>query len=363
MRDLKIGLLNKKRGNFELQEKFAGKDNVVDKTYEEIDHHSKALLEIGYKFAIINWGPDFISSLEKEKIDLAFNVSSMVEAAVLEELKIPYVGSDVYTIALSTNKEMAKRIWQQTGLPTSPFHTARSEEECRIFKENPLFDYPLFVKPMAGRGSSGIDSNSIVKNYEQLIYAVERIYNNMEQPALIEKFLRGKEITLGVLGNNDEARVLSSLEIICKKGDPVLTYEQKKLDDEEYIEYVCPAELSPAEKSMMESLALNAYHSLGFKDFGRIDTVLTKEGPSILEANTFAGLGCSPEKKDRSYIGFMAMEQGMDGKELLDKVIQIATKRYGSLLIPKPEIKPTPYAEEIVLTGEIPLKSLRTVEY
>ena len=147
MRCLRIGLLNKKRDNFTLQEKFAGKENVVDETSKEVAQYRKALTVAGYDVVTINWGPNFINSLKKAKVDLVFNVSSLIEAEVLEKQRIPYVGSDSSTIALATDKSLAKRIWQINGLPTSLYHVARNEENSKPFKKNPPFDYPLFIKP------------------------------------------------------------------------------------------------------------------------------------------------------------------------------------------------------------------------
>ena len=77
----------------------------------------------------------------------------------------------------------------------------------------------------------------------------------------------------------------------------------------------------------MQRLARQAYHVLGFKDFGRIDTILTEEGPFLLEGNTFAGLMCTPQEKPHSYIGFMARAEGKDDKDLLDEIVQAAIKR------------------------------------
>ncbi len=323
MRSLRIGLLNKKRGNFTLQEKFAGKENVVDETSKEVAQYRKALTVAGYDVVTINWGPNFINSLKKAKVDLVFNVSSLIEAEVLEKERIPYVGSDSSTIALATDKSLAKRIWQINGLPTSPYHVARNEENCKPFKKNPPFDYPLFIKPLSGRGSCGITPESVVKNYNQLVRTVERIYTTMKQPALIERFLDGREIIVGIIGNDGDARVLSPLEI--RKNGQILTYEKKQLDDDEFI---CPAELTKAETARMQSLAIKAYKQLGFKDYGRIDTILTKEGPFLLEGNTFAGLLCTPKEKPHSYIGFMAVAEGKGEKELLDEIVETAVTRY-----------------------------------
>ena len=323
MAKLRIGLLNKKRGNFALQEKFAGAGGVVDETNAEVEHHEQALTEAGYSVRRIRWGPDFVKGLQASQVDLVFNVSSLVEAATLEELEIPYVGSDTFTIAVAADKSLAKRLWQRAGLPTSPFYVARSEKDCKVFRDDPPFEYPLFIKPVAGRGSAGINEASVVGDYGQLVSGVVERLKTIGQPVLIEKFLQGREITLGVLGNGD-ARVLPPLEIVCREGDATLTFEKKELDNDSFL---CPAPLTAEETHKTQRLALQAYWVLGFKDFGRIDTILTKEGPFLLEGNTFAGLMCTPKEKPHSYIGFMARAEGKDGKDLLDEIIQSAIKR------------------------------------
>ena len=323
MAKLRIGLLKKKRGNFAIQEKFIGADGVVDETDAEVEHHERALTEAGYSVHQIRWGPNFINDLQTSQADLVFNVSSLVEAAILEELEIPYVGSDTFTIAVATDKSLAKRLWQRAGLPTSPFLVARTENDCQALRDDPPFEYPLFIKPVAGRGSAGINEASVVGDYDQLVSGVTERLETIGQPVLIERFLRGREVTLGVLGNED-ARVLPPLEIVYREEDVTLTFEKKELDNDSFF---CPAPLTAEEIQMMQQLALQAYRVSGFKDFGRIDTILTEEGPFLLEGNTFAGLMCTPKEKPHSYIGFMARAEGKDGTDLLDEIIQSAIKR------------------------------------
>ena len=320
---LRIGLLNKRRGNFSIQEKFVGAEGVVDMTDAEVAHHEQALTEAGYDVRQIRWGPDLIGDLQNAQVDLVFNVSSLAEAAILEELDIPYVGSDTIGSAIATDKSLAKKLWQQQGLPTSPFLVARTEEDCEIFKETPPFDYPLFIKPVAGRGSAGINERSVVHDYEQLLDGVRERREKIGQPVLIERFLKGREITLGVVGNGDEARVLPPLEIAYQEG-VTLTYEKKELDDDSFF---CPARLTEAQVQMMELIALQAYKVLGLRDFARFDTILTDQGPMLLEANSFAGLMCTPPEKPHSYIGFMARAEEKGGKELLDEIVRAAVKR------------------------------------
>lgn len=323
---LRIGLLCKRRGNYSLQARFAGGSSVVDETDAEVQHHERALKEASYAVRRIRWGPNIIADLESAQVDLVFNISSMVEAALLEDTHLPYVGSDPFGIALATEKSLAKRLWQHAGLPTSPFVVARTEEDCRPFRDHPPFDYPLFVKPVAGRGSAGINDASVVNSYDELIDSFDARRDTIGQPVLIERFLQGREVTLGVLGNDGDARVLPPLEIVYRGDDVTLTYEKKELDDDTFL---CPAPLSPEETRMMQHLALQAYRALGLRDFGRIDTILTPEGPFLLEANSFAGLMCTPRERPHSYMGFMARAEGMGGPELLHEVVQAAVRRLG----------------------------------
>ncbi|MBC8262567.1 MAG: hypothetical protein H8E47_00385, partial [Anaerolineales bacterium] len=112
--------------------------------------------------------------------------------------------------------------------------------------------------------------------------------------------------------------------IVYHEGNVALTFEKKELDDGSFF---CPAPLTAENTKMVQQLALRAYRVLGFKDYGRIDMILTKEGPFLLEGNTFAGLMCTPQEKPHSYIGFMTRAEGKGGRDLLDEVIQVAMKR------------------------------------
>ena len=320
----RIGLLSKKRGNFALQERFVGAQNVIDTTADEVEHHRRALLDAGYEVHLVPWGPDFIRDAQQAPVDLFFNLSSLIEAAILEELELPFVGSDTQGIVIATHKPLAKRLWQLAGLPTSPFHVVHTPQECDVFRTAPPFDYPLFIKPEGGRGSSGIDVTSVVTDYDQLVYGVTRRLETIGQPVLIERHLQGREVTLGVVGNGAEARALPPLEIVYRHGDVTLSFEKKERDDDQFF---CPAALSGKETDMMQRLALQAYSVLGLHDFGRMDTILTADGPFLLEANSFAGLTCTPPEKPHSYMGFMARAEGKDGSALLDEIVQAAIRR------------------------------------
>jgi len=322
---LRVGVLYKKRGNVAIQERFVGVNGVQDITEAEVRHHERALRAAGYPVQRIAWGPDLDTALKEAKVDLVFNVSSLVEAAFLEEYGIPYAGSDTFAIAVATHKGFAKRIFQQAGLPTLPFRAAASEADCAPFKNVPPFEYPLFLKPLMGRGGAGINQQSVVEDYEQLIREVERRCQTIGQPVLIEPYLRGREITIGILGNGGQARALPLLEIILPAGEPAASFDVKQAMRYESLH--CPAHLSDSETRMMQQLGLKAYHYLEMADYGRIDTILTTDGPFILEANTFPGLMYDPQDRPNSYLSFAAHAAGLLGQDLLDDIVQAAADR------------------------------------
>ena len=324
MTKIKMGLLSKKRGNYKLQQKFTGKETIYDETTKEVAHHRDALIRAGYDVVVIEWGSDFIDRVKHEDVQLVFNVSSLVEVAILEELGIPYVGSDPLGIVAATDKSLAKRLWEKEEIPTSKFRVLRNIDDCQSFISKSPFPYPIFIKPVAGRGSAGITRNSLIQNGTQLLENTKILLDTIGQPVLVERFLTGREITIGVLGNGKKVRTLPPLEIIFKKDDEFLTYNKKEADDDMFI---CPPKISGAEEKQLKDLAIKAFNALGLRDYARIDTKLTPQGFILIEANCFAGLMCTPKEKPKSYMGFMARAEGNDAKDLFQEIIKIALER------------------------------------
>lgn len=319
-----IGLLVKPRGNFVLQKRFST-EGVVDKTAEEVAHHEHYLQKAGYRVRRVEWGPSVVGDLANRDFDLAFNVSSLAEAAILEELGVPYVGSDPFAIGVATEKSLAKRLWLRAGLPTAPFAVVKSQAECEAFLKSPGIPFPLFLKPVAGRGSAGISPSSLVDSAGALRDGVAERLSTIGQPVLIESYLRGREITVGVLGSS-APKALPPLEIVLKEGDVTLTFEKKERDDDDFL---CPAPLSEKQTRRLQKVAVDAFQTLGMRDYGRLDLMLTETGPYLLEANTFAGLMCTPLERPHSYVGFMAKAAGIAPEDLLDRLVQSAWSRVG----------------------------------
>jgi D-alanine-D-alanine ligase len=328
IKKFKICLLEKKRGNFLIQEKFDKNNSVIDTTNQELEHHFNALNEAGYEVIRVKWNEKIITNLRKLDADLIFNVSSIVEASILDELEMPYVGSDIIGCVIATDKVIAKDIWIKNKLPTSPYVLAKSVDDCRIFEESKPFDYPLFIKPSRGRGSSGIDDSSLIHNYDELIKEVKKRLDLIGQPVLIERFLQGREITCGIIGNGNRIRALPLLEIKHNGINNFLTFNKKEIDDDKLI---CPAPLSEKETKILKELAISAFKSTGLRDYGRVDMILSDDKPFLLEINSFAGLMCTPKEKPHSYMGFMAVAENITGSEFLDEIIKEALIRVGKI--------------------------------
>ncbi len=146
-----------------------------------------------------------VEELLKFKPDICFNiceghVGDAREAqvpAILEMLRIPYTGSKVLTLALTLDKAMTKRILHWHALPTPDFQTIERIDEPL----NEELTFPLFVKPGREGTGMGVTANSIVHNEEQLRIQVRQILEEYKQSALVERFIEGREVTVGVVGN------------------------------------------------------------------------------------------------------------------------------------------------------------------
>ncbi|MCK9443459.1 MAG: ATP-grasp domain-containing protein [Tissierellaceae bacterium] len=321
---MKIGVFWRKFRNVEFQKKLTP-DNVYDDAYGEAYQHYAAIKEAGYNAVLIEWKKDpreTYKTLVKEKVGLIFNASSTKEIAFLEAFNIPYVGSGLDLVA--TNKRVRKNIISYYKLPTAKFVVANSPDNI------PKIDmkYPLFVKPISGRGSAGIDEENVIYSYEQLPKVVKKITDIIGQPALIEEFIKGRELTVGIIGY-DNPEVLPLLEIEYNSS-LTNTYEHKMFDNEII---KCPMELPIDVENNIKEIALKVYKVLGVKDYGRIDMILSEDNiPYFLELNTYAGLTMSSRKGEKDvhhgYMGYMAEELGYSRSEFIGKIVKSAIDRY-----------------------------------
>lgn len=335
MSAMKIAVLWRPHRNTELQERFTGK-TLQDDSRAEALHHCRALMESGFSAELVQWKPErpdlVLQEIIKMKPDLVFNASSEKEISFCEACGIPYVGSGIDLVPL--DKPTRKKIWAYEGIPTPEFITISSRSElnqARGLLARRGLDFPLFVKPARGRGSSGITEESIVHNQLELTRTASRILETLRQPALVEKYIKGREISIGLIGNGDDITVLPLLEVGYSNA-PTNTYAHKMSDNEILI---CPAPLPPEQAENLRKLAIRAYRALGARDYGRIDIMLEGNQPYFLELNTFPGLA-TPGSEDPgqdsavhvSYMGKMAASLGKPRSWLVGSIVEAALKRY-----------------------------------
>jgi D-alanine-D-alanine ligase len=285
-----------------------------------------------------------LSSFEKLKDldpDIVFNIAEGFfgesrEAqipAMLDMLQIPYTGSDPLTLATCLDKARTKEILSYHDIPTAPFFIAYGIDQIKNLK----LTFPLFVKPVWEGSSKGIFTSSFVNNKKELSEQVDRIIAEYSQPALIEEFLSGREFTVAILGNGDEAQVLPIVEIDYKDFPegfiPIYSYEAKWILDtkENPLDvFSCPAKLNPALETKIRQVALNAYKILRCRDWSRIDVRMNADNvPNIIEINPLPGI--LPDPKENSCFPKAARTAGISYDEMLNKVLLAAARRYNLL--------------------------------
>lgn len=309
-------------------------------TMETVDAVREALEE-QHDVLMIEANEGAYQKLLENRPDFAFNMSEGLfgvsrEAqipAMLEMLRIPYLGSDPLTLSVCLDKARAKEILSYYGIPTAPFSVIRSMDE---FKGDRIpVKFPAIVKPLHEGSSKGIYNSCVVRNREELQREAKIILESYSQPALVEEFLSGREFTVALLGNGPNVRTLPIVEIkfdaLPPGMNPIYSYEAKWIWDttENPLEiFQCPAELDANLRSEMETICKDAYRVLNCRDWSRIDVRLDENGkPHILEINPLPGI--LPRPEDNSCFPKAARAAGMSYSQLINSVLAIAMERYG----------------------------------
>ena len=267
---------------------------------------------------------DFMPRVLKGELPgLAFNLSYGIQGqarythvpSILEMVGIPYVGSNPLAHSLALDKVVAKMIFQQHGLPTPDFTVIKNADF-----EPPDIPYPLIVKPKNEAVSMGIE---IVNNLDELQKAAKVILEDFHQFVLVEQYIDGREINVGLLGNNPPD-ALPPCEITFGKGGPeIYTIEDKKGLSGREIDWICPAPISKKLTQKSQSIAREAFTALGCYDVARVDMRLDKKGRLfILEVNSLPSLG-----EHGSYT-IAARHAGLDFSALVNRMVEVASARY-----------------------------------
>lgn len=300
---------------------------------ETIAALAQTVVSLGHEVDLLGDGEPMLRKLlEGPRPDLVFNiaegqgVSRTRESrvpAVLEMLGIAYTGSDPLTLAATLDKECAKRLVHQAGIATPGW--ALVEEGDLASAEGRLagLKWPLFVKPNYEGSSKGVLRSGIVHNHEELESAVSRLATAYHQPLLIEEFVEGEELTVGVVGNRPP-EVLGIMRIVPKKpgNGPFIYGIEVKREWEQHLDYESPAKISPEDAQAVHQATLACWKALGCRDVARFDFRLRAGVPYFLEVNPLPGV--SPFSGD---IVFLARGVGVSHQELIRRILQSAIQR------------------------------------
>ena len=241
--------------------------------------------------------------------------------AILEAYEIPYTFSDPLVMALCLHKGLAKTVVRAAGVPTPDFAVVQSPEDLAALS----LPFPLFAKPIAEGTGKGIGPTSKLTNRLALETVCTQLLTRYRQPVLIETYLPGRELTVGLLGTGPCARVLGTLEIVLLPGAEPEAYSYKNKEFcEELVEYRLVLPEEDEEVREAEAIALQAWQALGCRDAGRID--LRSDAyhrPHFLEANPLAGL--HPYHSD---LPMLCTRLGIGYTELIDRILQSAAERF-----------------------------------
>ncbi|HQY64481.1 MAG: D-alanine--D-alanine ligase [Myxococcales bacterium] len=318
---------------------------------------ARALQLAGHEVASFEGDLGLVEALPRFGPDLCFNLceghfgesrESHVPA-LLEMLRIPYTGAGVLALAVSLDKPTTKTLLRAHGVRTPPSQVFSREDEAL----DPDLAFPLFVKPSREGSGIGVTRSSLVRDEAALRVEVARVLRAYAQPALVERFVRGRELTVGLVGNlaTPTARlagrawrglaragglyVLPVYEIapegLLASGGVAYTGQIKTQNWDDRWQrgrhYHCPAPLPPATEREVVELAAATFRATGCRDFARVDVRLDEahgDVPYVLEINPLPGL--APGVAD---LCFQAAAAGLPYDELVLGVLAQAVARLG----------------------------------
>ncbi len=300
-----------------------------------IESIAQALRTSGHTVHFVEADDELPRWFQTHAVDLAFNIAEGVRGAhresqvpaVLETLGVPFTGSNSLTLALTINKAKTKRILAYEGIPTPAWQLFTAPDQPL----NPQLTFPLIAKPNREGSAKGISRESVVSDEAGLRRQVRRIVEQYHQEALVEEFIDGAELTVGVLGN-DDPQVLPILEIDFSScgasGEFFYSWRMKEYQGDESLgltpRFYCPARLSQELTAKVQTIALRAHQALGCLDLSRTDIRLRADGtPFVLEVNPLPGL--DPHE---SNLPIMVAAAGIPYPVFMHRIIDVALARY-----------------------------------
>jgi D-alanine-D-alanine ligase len=337
---MKIGI------SYDLKADLPTGDNLPDDFQEEFDSPvtieaiAAVLRSLGHEVQLLGDGRELLERLLQDPPDFVFNIAEgqgigrSREArvpAVLEMLGIPHTGSDPLTLAATLDKDVAKRLLHGSGIAVPRgfvFHPDCMTVSTPLDRPDGQLNFPVIVKPAWEGSSKGIRIRSVVERPDDVAGVVESIWRDHRQPVLVEEYIAGDELTVGLVGNlpHSDTRPLRMIGIMrvlpTQPSDRFVYSLEVKRDYQRQVRYECPPRLPPRILSAVEAAAFRAYEVLGCRDVARIDFRLRDGVPYFLEVNPLPGL--NPESSDLVILARLA---GWSYEQLIESILRAALLR------------------------------------
>jgi D-alanine-D-alanine ligase len=313
-------------------------ENENSKEYDPVvSQVARTLRRLGHRVSVLGVHGDvkrLIAGLSRRKPDLVFNLMEMFGdnvfgdipvTGLLELLGVRYTGSGPGELYLSQDKGLTKKLLAFEDI-LYPRYAIFSRQAA--FETGGNLRMPLFVKPLRSDASLGIGGKSLVHDAAALMERVAAIHKELEDSALAEEYIDGREFYVGVLGNA-QPKALPPVEVDFTgfpEGVPKVMDSKAKWDErsKEYkgtksIIATLPDEL----RARLQKVAVDAYRALRVKDYGRVDLRLTDTGEIyVLEVNA----SCYLEKS--SEFAMAALASGLDYPRLIERLVNLASERF-----------------------------------
>jgi D-alanine-D-alanine ligase len=282
-----------------------------------------ALTDRGYDATRIFVDRDIDQVLRQEPIDVAFMAlhGSYGEdgciQGLLELMAIPYTGPGVCESALAMDKLKAKELFRLHNVPTPPYYVLEADDLDDVMRLHGSFGFPAFVKPRRQGSSIGAGK---ADDIEELRVRCEDALR-FDDSVLIERFVQGREIGVGVL----DGRALGTVEIVPKRG----FYDYKAKYQAGNSEYHCPARLPATRLQNVQRMAERAVQALGATGAVRVDMLVTEgENEYVLEVNTLPGM------TQTSLLPKIAAKAGYSFPDLCEAILSTASLKIGRGSLP-----------------------------
>lgn len=254
------------------------------------------------------------------------NSNETLIPAMLEALEIPFTGASAHNMHLTLDKEKTKLVARSYGIPVPEYQVFRTGRELLTSG----LKFPLIVKPIREEASIGIREGSVVTSVRVLRIKVREVLQKYRQPALVEQFIEGREISIGIIGNTPELRVFQPLEFLFPETisplGKIRSYEYKWGGKKEVM---VRADLPKDVITRLADYTRVAYEATECRDYARMDYRLdARDNIYLLEVNYNPGIGPNTHGLNNT-LTMMASFEGLTFEDLVEQIVLIAARRYG----------------------------------